>query len=127
MFFDDNINYDDAKIVDARKIDSPDKPVWINQLLRHHLVKAEPLLTIRDDQFFIDKISQLERQFDSAIRARARMKSVVWRAIKSGGLRCHELLAATMQKTVYDAWLGHRIDHMKFSAATEFYDYEKDE
>jgi hypothetical protein len=56
IFFDDNIRYTDAKIVDARSRIQPSKALNIHWLLQAHLVRAEPLEAIIEADYFIHQV-----------------------------------------------------------------------
>merc|ERR1712146_152383 len=74
MFFDDNIRYDDAYIVGARPANLNIKVPFIASLLQSHILRAEPLESIGNKDYFIKQVGTLEAGFDRRVRAQANLK-----------------------------------------------------
>eukprot|EP01083_Nonionella_stella_P093729 262766_1 len=68
IFFDDNLEFDRAGIVDVRKLNVNEGKKCVsdsewNELKQKHLVRCEPLEVILDDDFFVRHIVQCETAF----------------------------------------------------------------
>jgi len=62
IFFDDHILANDAHIVDVRAADMPGRPTLpIGAVMHTHLVRAEPLKSIVEPDYFIEAIEAAER------------------------------------------------------------------
>jgi len=61
IFFDDNIERDRAHIVDARDVVSGN-PMPFSETQGVYLVKAEPLLAIKDPHYFIEALASAEEE-----------------------------------------------------------------
>lgn len=72
MFFDDNVDFTDFKIVCPIYIKQPDRRFPVLALMQSHVCKAEPLLAIRDRQYFINELQRLEEGYERRLRARER-------------------------------------------------------
>merc|ERR1719272_1580550 len=112
MFFDDNIRYKDAYIVDAKHASRNSKVPFIASLLQSHLCRAEPLESITDKEYFVKHVARLEKGYERKLTARARMKRVI-RLLKT--LRCGvgafvKSPGGIITNPDYDAWKDHRPD-----------------
>lgn len=123
IFFDDNVRYDDAKIIDARDLNMPDKQPWINNLLHKHIVRAEPLESVRDPQYFISHLDRLESNYIRACKARASLRKLLRRAYTRGevGRRISVIASWHMDwmNEKYDPWEGMRTFAMEYSMAQD--------
>ncbi|KAK3267649.1 hypothetical protein CYMTET_23807 [Cymbomonas tetramitiformis] len=63
IFFDDNIRYDNAKIVDIRDWQQPMTAMNLNKAFQLHLVRAEPFEAIMDPSYFIRRVEELEKSY----------------------------------------------------------------
>merc|ERR1712151_823212 len=81
IFFDDNIAYQRAKIVDVRDLLFLDKPLWVQYLLPCHLVRAEPLDSVSDRQYFINHIERLSTAYEARLKAKRRLRVILRKAV----------------------------------------------
>jgi hypothetical protein len=79
IFFDDNIAYDDAKIISSVDIQQPLKKQWITGLLRSYICRSEPLSAIKDRCYFLNELSRLESNYEKKIQARKRLAGLFTR------------------------------------------------
>lgn len=71
IFFDDHINAHDARIVDVRRRAAPSLPALpIGAVFGMHLLRAEPLLSICNNDYFLDAILAAEAKWKLACRRR---------------------------------------------------------
>ncbi|KAK3276491.1 hypothetical protein CYMTET_15436 [Cymbomonas tetramitiformis] len=78
IFFDDHIMAHDAHIVDVRLASDPSSPpLPIAATLGVHLVRAEPLESIRNINFFLEAIAQAETNWRRAYSCRAKLASAL--------------------------------------------------
>ncbi|CAL1139656.1 unnamed protein product [Cladocopium goreaui] len=75
IFFDDNITLDaeDTKIVDVR--DKTGKALWPLYAQRYYISRAEPLLAVADDNYYIRKVEEIEHNFQRKRLARLRLRA----------------------------------------------------
>jgi len=83
IFFDDNIRYDDARIVDVCDIRSPSHSVPLPRAIDKFLVRVEPLESITDDDYFIKKIHMCEEKLNHSILTRNRMRDALLRLVQA--------------------------------------------
>lgn len=102
IFFDDNIRYSNAYIVDARPTRETGRVPFIASLLQSHMCRAEPLESIMNKDYFIKHVERLEDGYERKLKARARLKRVL-RLVKT--LRC-SFKFPDMTSSDYDAWKG---------------------
>jgi len=111
IFFDDNVRYSNAYIVDARPRESHIRVPFIASLLQSHVCRAEPLESIMDKQYFVKHVSRLEAGYDRKCKAHATFKRVL-RLVRTLNRVDHAFMnakdAAGNTNTSYDAWEGHR-------------------
>merc|ERR1740129_1755750 len=74
VFFDDNIRYTDAYIVNPINIRSPARKQWVVPLLQTHLCGAEPLRSICETSYFVQEVARLEAGYERSLRARLRLR-----------------------------------------------------
>jgi hypothetical protein len=114
VFFDDNIRYEDAHIVQAVNVKRPDNRTWVVPLLQRHLCKVEPLQVIHDKDYFVKELQRLEEGYERHLQLLDRIQGIlrefakVHQEIKqSWSLRRRDRLASW-----YDCWSGlRREDH----------------
>jgi len=75
IFIDDNIRYSQAKIVDVRDKANPQKKYDIKHLMRTHVIRAEPLHSITEGTYFIERIRKLESDFAKQNKTLGRVSS----------------------------------------------------
>jgi len=80
MFFDDNIRYSDAFIVQVVNPLDPARSQWVTPLLRTHLCRATPWESVADRNWFVRQVQRLEDGFDRKLfvqrRLSARMRQI---------------------------------------------------
>ncbi|CAK8988523.1 unnamed protein product [Durusdinium trenchii] len=122
VFFDDNVTLDteDTKIVDVR--DTTGKALWPVYAQRYYISRAEPLLAVSDDQYYIRRVEEKEQNFERKRLARRRLKAATLTVSKmlrveaeAGKLDLHKT-----QATTYDSWKQTRasISSIHFSSST---------
>merc|ERR1711972_472340 len=84
VFFDDNITYDLPRIVDVRFAACLDKVISLEYLTACHVVRAEPLESVTDRNYFIRHVQRLVAAYDRRLAIRDRLRSLLWRAVKTG-------------------------------------------
>jgi len=92
LFFDDHINAHDAHIVDVRRAATPSAPALpIGAVLGVHLIKAEPLLSIGEPDYFCTVVEAAEAKWHTqcarrrALAAALLDRGKVLEATKAGG------------------------------------------
>jgi hypothetical protein len=104
LFFDDNIRYSNAYIVDARPTRDNGRVPFIASLLQSHICRAEPLESIMSKDYFIKHVARLEDGYERKLKARSRLKRVL-RLVKT--LRtCFKPVNGGVFIKDYDAWKG---------------------
>lgn len=128
IFFDDNILLDDSdtKIVDVR--DKTGREIWPVYAQRYYLCRAEPLLAILDDSYYVRKVEQYETLFHRKKQALLRLRAAtltVTSMVRAGQL----IELGQASKQVYDAWKGDRVSLLSthFSTSTANMHEEHDE
>eukprot|EP00747_Dinoflagellata_sp_TGD_P223146 gnl/TRDRNA2_/TRDRNA2_94775_c0_seq1.p1 gnl/TRDRNA2_/TRDRNA2_94775_c0~~gnl/TRDRNA2_/TRDRNA2_94775_c0_seq1.p1 ORF type:complete len:499 (+),score=87.31 gnl/TRDRNA2_/TRDRNA2_94775_c0_seq1:95-1591(+) len=125
LFFDDNIRYSDAYIVNPIDVYEPERKLLITRLLETHLCRCEPLEALSDFEYFVNNVARLERGYErklvvrerfaevlQKVRALRRENSLGWAALKEGNM-LPEVLPPPMAREVsalddpeYDPWQG---------------------
>jgi len=100
VFFDDNIRYDDLYIVQPINITDPERKYWVINLMRTHLVRAEPLQSMQDNEYFIKELTRLEDGYSKTLRAQDELRALV-RQVELGAKKLHEI---PLKHQEYDAW-----------------------
>ncbi|CAE7779683.1 unnamed protein product [Symbiodinium sp. CCMP2592] len=128
IFFDDNILLDDldTKIVDVR--DKTGREIWPVYAQRYYLCRAEPLLAILDDSYYVRKVEQYEALFHRKKQALLRLRAAtltVTSMVRAGQL----IELGQTSKQTYDAWKGDRVSLLSthFSTSTANLHEEYDE
>ncbi|CAJ1445899.1 unnamed protein product [Effrenium voratum] len=118
VFFDDNITLDteDTKIVDAR--DKTGRALWPVYAQRYFICRAEPLLALLDDRYFIRKVEEKERCFFRKRRARMRLRAATLAVSRI--IRDDNVNIPNESQVEYDAWKQSRISLSRthFSSST---------
>lgn len=83
IFFDDNIRYGDAYIVNAIDVREPQRCQWVTPLLETHLCRAEPLESIKDTKYFVKQLQRLEVGYERKLQARERLCRLLARVVRS--------------------------------------------
>lgn len=76
MFFDDNIRYKNAHIIDTRHVHRDSRVPFIASLLQSHVCRAEPLESIIDKEYFVKHVARLENGYERKLRVRAPEESL---------------------------------------------------
>eukprot|EP00439_Symbiodinium_sp_Y106_P020047 s3172_g2.t1 len=128
IFFHDNILLDDldTKIVDVR--DKTGREIWPVYAQRYYLCRAEPLLAILDDSYYVRKVEQYEALFHRKKQALLRLRAAtltVTSMVRAGQL----IELGQTSKQTYDAWKGDRVSLLSthFSTSTANLHEEDDE
>lgn len=90
VFFDDHILPGDAHIVDVRLAHSG-SAVPIQRLYASHLVRAEPLLSMAQRDYFVDKLTWCEQQWRASLERRHKLAKVLQKQLKNLGAVAKEL------------------------------------
>lgn len=121
VFFDDNLTFTEGYIIQPINMSDVNRKPWVTGLLSSHLVRAEPLLSIGDENYFINEIARLEAGYSVKLRARERLAAVFER------LRRQRKLIATLSGLAkndasgnlsldeYDAWKNNRRNDSELS------------
>lgn len=104
LFFDDNIRFLDAHIVQPVEMTDPAKRQWPTPLLQAHLCRAEPLESIFDQQYFVKKVAMLEQNYDRKLIARKRLIKYFRLAQSLTRIKFPDV----EHKNNYDPWSGLR-------------------
>jgi len=105
VFFDDNIRFSDAYIVNPIDIRRPDRAPWIVGLLQTHLCRAQPLEAIFDRQYFVKEVTRLEAGYERSCRAQRRLRGLLMMVHVCGAFRFHEASSVELeQEESYDSW-----------------------
>lgn len=103
IFFDDNIKPDNAKICDARNCRAyrKGKPGYldIKKTFDLFLVQAEPLQSIRNPRYFLEKVQTCEARHRELMRRRASLGTVVKRMMELTKEELPQLIQSIRQKT----------------------------
>jgi hypothetical protein len=83
IFFDDNIRYGDAYIVNAIDVREPHRFQWVTPLLETHLCRAEPLESIKDTKYFVKQLQRLEVGYERKLQARERLSRLLARVVRT--------------------------------------------
>mmetsp|Transcript_25275 Transcript_25275/g.50647 ORF Transcript_25275/g.50647 Transcript_25275/m.50647 type:complete len:242 (-) Transcript_25275:46-771(-) len=91
VFFDDNLDYDNLKIICPIDLQQRIERSSALALLRSHVCKTEPLMAIKDRRYFVTELERLEVGYERRLRARERLLKVMhgvraslrWRALCS--------------------------------------------
>lgn len=118
VFFDDNIRFCDAHIVQLLDRNDLETSIWAGSVLHSHLCKAVPWESIPDHDYFIKHVQRLEDGFDRSMRARERCRKVLWKIRLSRSVvgRIMEKCPTTMSP--HDPWKGLRLTDRDVSVAT---------
>lgn len=111
MFFDDNLTFDDGYIIQPINMADEKRKPWVNGLLSSHLVRAEPLLCIRDENYFIDEIRRLEKGYEKKLQAKQRLIKLFQKILKSNKNQLANVVQGFQRASFikdYDAWKKER-------------------
>jgi len=122
IFFDDNIRYSNAYIVDTKHACPNSKVPFIASLLQSHICRAEPLESILDSDYFVKHVARLENGYERKLLARKRLKRVL-RLVRVM-TKCSSAFAlAAVEVPVlnpdYDAWEGMRPVNKRLSIVAQ--------
>lgn len=115
VFFDDNIRFCDAHIVQPLDYHDLETSIWVSSVLHSHLCKAVPWESIPDHDYFVKQVQRLEAGFDRSMAARERCRKVLRR------IRLSRHVVDTMSpigSRGRDAWRGFRHSQRETSTAT---------
>jgi len=128
LFFDDNITLDaeDTKIVDVR--DKTGKALWPVYAQRYYIARAEPLLAVADDNYYIRKVAEKEQNFQRKRLARLRLRAATLTVSRM--LRAEaeaQKLNLPNRSAGYDPWEKSRVSISKihFSSSIAAADEEE--
>jgi len=77
VFFDDNIRYEDAYIIQPILWSNPSHTPWVPPLLRTNLCRAIPWESIGDQQWFVKQVQRMETAFEHKLVAKQRVKKLL--------------------------------------------------
>mmetsp|Transcript_140649 Transcript_140649/g.262407 ORF Transcript_140649/g.262407 Transcript_140649/m.262407 type:complete len:541 (+) Transcript_140649:214-1836(+) len=133
LFFDDNIRYNDAHIVQPINVLQPNRKLWATALLRRHLCRVDPLQAIYDPMYFVKELAKLEEGYERHFVLCAKMVRIMklfliltrtWvQASKAA-----KLVRSKTRDVWYDCWAGLRIGDRGIStASTAEEDHDEDD
>lgn len=107
MFFDDNVHFDDLKIVRPFNRLRQRKSWWGLPLLQTHVCRADALTAINDDLYFVAEVQRMEDNYEHKLAAMQRCSTCLQRLPKGA-----ESVAIPQlhHNANYDAWEGLRKD-----------------
>lgn len=123
IFFDDNIRYNDAHIVQPINVLQPNRKLWATALLRRHLCRVDPLQAIYDPQYFVKELARLEQGYERHFVLCARMVRIMklflllsrtWVEADQTAM----VVRSRVRNTWYDCWAGFRIGDRGVSVAS---------
>jgi len=116
IFFDDNIRYSNAYIVDARHACIDSKVPFIASLLQSHVCRAEPLESIMCKDYFVKHVERLEAGYERKWKARAKLQRYIKlvKVLTFCG-RAFKNAAELPPLEPYDPWHGQRVDDNSLS------------
>jgi len=104
VFFDDNIRMDATKIVDVRMRRMPSKNIWVQYLLPCHLVRAEPLQSVTNANYFVEHVTRLAASYEARLRTCVRLKALIQKAVCAGTFISAVTHDSSIADPEYDAW-----------------------
>lgn len=117
VFFDDNIRYEDAHIIQPVNLLNPAKRTWVISLLQRHLCKVEPLQVIHDKEYFIKELARLEDGYERHLLLLERIRRILFDLAKVHRDLKHSWMARRSRGRLswYDCWSGFRREDCDFS------------
>jgi len=112
VFFDDNIRYEDAHIVQPVNMLNPLKRTWVISLLQRHLCKVEPLQVIHDKEYFIKELARLEEGYERHLLLLERIRRILFDFAKVHKDLKHSWNVRRSRERLswYDCWSGLRLE-----------------
>lgn len=125
VFFDDNIRYEDAHIVQPINIGNPLKRTWVISLLQRHLCKVEPLQVIHDKEYFVKELARLEDGYERHLLLLERIRRILLDFAKVHKNLKYSWNARRSKERLswYDCWSGLRREDCDVSHTVDD-DYE---
>jgi hypothetical protein len=123
IFFDDNIRHEDFYIIQPISISDASRKQWPINLLRSHICRAEPYLSITDRRYFIKEVERLEEGWRKRLRAIRRCRQLLKRSaaiIRLARFRkSRQIQDESAQLRPYDAWVTLRKTDAQYAHRAE--------
>lgn len=129
VFFDDNIRFTDAYIVQPVNMAEPTKKPWTTPLLRTHLCRAEPFESIPNSDYFVKELARLEDAYEKKLGALEHLSEFIRYAAllmkaehaRHSGFR-HRKSVEELKDSSYDPWQQLRLTDRHISSASCLHD-----
>ncbi|CAJ1367428.1 unnamed protein product [Effrenium voratum] len=114
IFFDDNVHFDDLKIIRPFNRLRQRRSWWGLPLLHTNVCRADALTAINDDLYFVGEVRRLEENYQTKLAAMQRCSTCLRRLPLKNSSLC-----LPKPEEHYDAWEGLRKDERVLPATSE--------
>lgn len=115
IFFDDNVHFQDLKIVRPYHRMRQRRSWWGLPLLRTHVCRADALRAINDDLYFVAEVQRLEANYESKLAVMQRCST----CLKRLPIKHSTLTLPSLEREKYDAWENLRRDERTLPATSD--------
>lgn len=125
MFFDDNIRYNDAHIVQPVNVLLPNKKkrgrTFCIRLMSQHLCKVEPLQVIHDRMYFVKELAKLEDGYETHLCLCERIRRILsqFAQIHKDLKNSWSIRRSEDRLQWYDCWSGFRHEDHEISCTAD--------